>query len=104
MTTATIDLDILNDLFDNQQKLDDVFSSIFDDDPFLSSSTSVKGKSSGSTSSSWEDDKDFFSYDDDYSFDDDGIVCAQKNRNIAYIIMPVVLEIAVFYYSIMYFT
>ena len=37
MTAATLDLDTLDKLFDNQKKLDDIFSSIFDDDSLDSS-------------------------------------------------------------------
>jgi hypothetical protein len=35
MYAATIDRNALNDLFDNQKKLDDLFDSIFDDDNYF---------------------------------------------------------------------
>ncbi|MFK5948868.1 MAG: M43 family zinc metalloprotease, partial [Methylococcales bacterium] len=45
MTTAAIDIDTLNNLFDNQKKLDDIFNSMFDnDDTLIDSSVSHKAR------------------------------------------------------------
>jgi len=35
MSAAAIDTNVLNSLFDNQKRLDDVFDSIFDDDNYF---------------------------------------------------------------------
>ncbi len=40
MSAAVIDSNVLNSLFDNQKKLDDLFDSIFDDDNYFISSAS----------------------------------------------------------------
>jgi len=82
MTAAAIDVNILNDLFDNQKKLDDVFDSLFDDDSFitLDESTAI-----------------IESYT---SFDD---IVPQKSRSLTNIIIPVALEIAIIYYGVLYF-
>ncbi len=40
MSAAIIDSNVLNSLFDNQKKLDDLFDSIFDDDSYFISSAS----------------------------------------------------------------
>jgi len=87
MITAAIDTNILNDLLDNQKKLDDVFDSIFDEDPFLDSSpTSAK----------------YAVFDDNEyaSFNDSDEVNIQSKQRIITFILPVVLEIAVLYYGI----
>ena len=50
MSATTIDPLVLNSLFDNQKRLDDVFNSIFDDDTcFVSSVYSSPSESHGST-------------------------------------------------------
>lgn len=41
MCAAAIDRNVLNNLFDNQKKLDELFDSIFDDDNYLISSVST---------------------------------------------------------------
>lgn len=40
MSAAVIDSNVLNSLFENQNKLDDLFDSIFDDDNYFISSVS----------------------------------------------------------------
>jgi hypothetical protein len=40
MSAAAIDSNVLNNLFDNQKKLDDLFDSVFDDDNYFISSVS----------------------------------------------------------------
>ena len=100
MTTATIDLDTLNDLFENQKKLDDIFSSIFDDDSFLSNSISLNDQPLGS--SGQKSSQDLHS-NEDLSFKAEDKTFVQKKRSITHLIMPVVIEIAVIYYGMMYF-
>ncbi|MDF1582384.1 MAG: hypothetical protein RQ733_08380 [Methyloprofundus sp.] len=94
MTAAAIDLDVLNELFDNQKKLDDIFGSLFDDDSFLnvSSYDEPTPRSSEKKSSQVS-----------YSEDDYADEFTQGSRSILSLVMPVVMEIAVIYYGIMYF-
>jgi len=89
MTTAAIDINTLNDLFDNQQKLDDVFDSIFDEDPFLDSSPSNASQNS-------------YAVDNDYAYFNDKVDNQTTTQSTMQLIMPVVLEIAVLYYGIAY--
>ena len=99
MTAEAIDLNMLNKLFDNQKNLDDVFSSIFDDDPNIySPQPSDEPIFDGG---SWENDQDFH-FNENASFDTDETYVREK-RNIAYSIVPVVLEIVAIYYGISYF-
>ena len=88
MTAATLDLDLLNELFDNQKKLDNILS---DDFSIFKSSTSTS----------------------DYSFEindpkgDQGTVdlsYEQKSRNISFFVLPMVVEIAVITCALMYFS
>lgn len=96
MTAATLDLDTLDKLFDNQKKLDDIFSSIFDDGSLDSSPMSFDDGGLESLS------EEIYSYDDlSYTAEDTTFV--PEKRSIAHIIMPVVLEIAAIYYGIVYF-
>lgn len=92
---TTLDLDTLNNLFDNQKKLDDVFSSIFDDDTSLN--TSVSFDDQIFESSDWDTDEDSFS-NDDLSFDSKGKTFFQNNRSLANIALPVLAEVAIIYY------
>ncbi|NOQ14165.1 MAG: hypothetical protein GQ583_06770 [Methyloprofundus sp.] len=92
MTTAAIDIDVLDELFENQKKLDDVLNSFFDDDSFLSSSIPVDDNVSGSNSV------------EDFSLSSDDNILDQKSRNISYLIVPLILEIAAIYYGVTYFT
>jgi len=95
MNTAAIDTNILNDLFDNQKKLDDVFDSIFDEDPFLDSFPSSASQNS-------------YAVDNDYAYFNANVNVNEKTDNQTstqsslQLIMPVVLEIAVLYYGIAY--
>lgn len=45
MSTVAMNREMLNGLFDNQQKLDELFNSIFDDDDFLINSSSSSNQS-----------------------------------------------------------
>ncbi len=98
MTTAAIDLDVLNELFDNQKKLDDIFGSLFDDDSFLSVSSydeSTYRKSEQKINQATYSKEDFsFNTEDEFP---------QKSRSIASLVMPVLMEIVIIYYGIMYF-
>jgi len=98
MTAAAIDLDTLNELFDNQKKLDDIFGSLFDDDSCLTASSydEPTPRRSGQTSSSasYSRDSSTFNTADEFT---------QDSRSILSLVMPVAVEIAVMYYGIMYF-
>ena len=97
MPTAAIDLDMLNELLDNQKKLDDVFN--FDDDFFLGSSMSYDDELG---SSDQIDSQGYHSYGE-LSFESDDILADQESRSIIYFIVPVAMELAVIYYGVMYF-
>lgn len=90
MTTAAIDIDILDELFENQKKLDDVLNSFFDDDSFL---TSLDDDNVSETSPQ-----------KDFSLDSDDQLLDQENHSIFRIIVPLVVEIAAIYYGVTYFT
>jgi len=94
MTAAAIDLDVLNELFDNQKKLDDIFGSLFDDDSCLSASSYDEPAPKGSGQ---KDNQATYSKD---NFADE---FTQESRSTLSLVMPVVLEIAVIYYGVMYF-
>ncbi len=97
MTAATIDLDTLNNLFDNQKKLDDIFDLMFDEDLLINSSTSFNDKALGNA-------QEVGHYSEELSFnpeEDDFFV--QKKRSAIGFVMPVVMEIAAMYYIIMLF-
>jgi len=93
MTTASIDIDTLDKLFDNQKKLDDIFDSIFDDDSLSSFVTSDEPLIETSS-------KDLYSEKALLSYHEE----TQKKRNIVHLILPVVIEIAVIYYAMMNFS
>jgi len=92
MTSTTIDLDALNDLFENQKKLDDIFSSFFDEDSALSTTLSNEQKSTNNLYSN-----------DDFSFNPTDKTTVKTKQNIVYFVLPVVLEIAALYYGIIFF-
>ncbi len=99
MTAAAIDVDTLNNLFDNQKKLDDIFNSIFDnEDTSISSSFSSNNQSQSSTQASGRDEF----YQEEFALEFDNTVYVPKKQNAIYIVLPVVLEIAAIYYGIMY--
>jgi len=98
MTTAAIDIDILDELFENQKKLDDVLNSFFDDDSFFSSTDDIVPVTNP------QKDSLTFQADEDFSFDSDDKYLAPKSRNIFHIIIPLIAEIVAIYYGIMYFT
>jgi len=92
----TIDINALNDLLDNQKKLDDVFNSIFDEDPFVDSTAVLNNSTFGGS-------QDFYSNDEDILFNNKNKQTGQTERSTVSFIMPIVLEIAVLYYGILYF-
>lgn len=90
MNTAPIDRNILNGLFDNQKKLDELFDSIFDDDNFISS------PSSSSQSASYYP---TFDVDSQLSYSDGNVNGSSLSikRNSYYYVLTVALEIAAIY-------
>jgi len=92
---GTIDINALNDLLDNQKKLDDVFNSIFDEAPFVESTPVLNNSTFGGGN------QDFHSNDEDILFNNKQT--GQTERSTVSSIMPIVLEIAVLYYGILHF-
>jgi len=92
----TIDINALNDLLDNQKKLDDVFNSIFDEDPFVDSTPVLNNSRVGGS-------QGFHSNEEDIYFNNNDKAISQTERSTVSFIMPIVLEIAVLYYGILYF-
>ena len=95
MTTATIDLDTLDKLFDNQKKLDDVFNSFFDDD-FLDSPIPPYNNQALENSSQ-KNSQDVYSTEN-LSFHAEDNYFIQKKRNVTSFLLPIVLEVAAIYY------
>jgi hypothetical protein len=100
MSAEAIDLDMLNKLFDNQKNLDNVFSSIFDDEPVIST-TSLPSDELIFDGGSWDDDKGF-NFNNSASFNTDEAY-SQKKNNLPIAIISVVLEIVAIYLGISYF-
>lgn len=92
MTSPTIDLDTLNDLFENQKKPDDILSSFFDDDSALSTTLSNEQKSTNNLYSN-----------DDFSFNPTDKTTVKTKQNIVYFVLPVVFEIAALYITVSFF-
>ena len=99
MTAISIDLDMLDELLDNQKKLDNIFNSIFEDDSFLSTTPSTSHARRNSTQQS----RQVLNDNEDFSFNTQDKAYTQTSRGLAHIAIPVVLEIAVICYGIMYF-
>ncbi|OAI14067.1 hypothetical protein A1359_01285 [Methylomonas lenta] len=92
MYTAAIDGNVLNGLFDNQKKLDDLFDSIFDDDNYFISSAS----SSSPTEKR-------YSAERQYSPSSSRVTEAlweMKNRSPYFFMLPITLEVAVIYFVV----
>ncbi len=120
MTTAVqLDLDLLNELFDNQKLLDNGSTnsktSIFDDDdlfntpiieedPFLKDSLSFNDPSLGISGQNDSFDLADFQASQDLNFDFDDDMFESKNKNVLTIVVPVVMEIAVISCGIIYFS
>ena len=91
MSTVAIESNMLNGLFDNQKKLDELFDSIFDDDNyFISSSSTSSSSQSGSRHSAYE-------VESQYSVKKSPL--AIKQNPISYV-LPIVLEIAAIYWIV----
>ncbi len=90
MNTTAIDLDMLNELLENQKKLDDIaFDLSFEDDLFLSDFPAP--------------DKQKATYKSTYSVEDTPLDIP-KTHSLAYFVVPVSAEIAAISYSIIHFT
>lgn len=91
MSAAAIDRNVLNGLFENQKKLDDLFDSIFDDgNYFISSESSSQSESSYAASSSLR------SMTPKPNRVRESLVTI-KERCPYFFLLPVVLEIAAIY-------
>ncbi|BCG65093.1 MAG: hypothetical protein methR_P2908 [Methyloprofundus sp.] len=99
MNTAAIDLDMLDELFENQKKLDAAFNLSFDDDLFLESLTPTD-KPKTSHRQNTED----FNANKKMAFKIEDPAATQQTRGLAYIVVPVAVEIAAISYSIIHFT
>lgn len=97
MSTAAIDTHVLNSLFDNQQRLEDVFNSIFDDDSyFIGSDYST---AAGTASSADAPSRSCPSKPNRVS---DSWQTFNKRYHRFYL-LPVVLEIAAIYWIVAHF-
>ncbi len=101
MTTATIDIDSLNKLFDNQKRLDDIFDSVFDEDPFLSSATPFSDYAK-KQEKSYNQTASEYSQNNDILYGTGKTALAQRMLNMAYFVLPAI-ELAGIYYGISYF-
>ncbi len=98
MTTSTlqIDLDVLDELFNNQKKLDEM--ALFDDEFLFGGSSTPSQKTQNNSPR-----LDTFGSTDDFSYSDNDITDVQS-RSMTRFIAPVILEMAALYYGITYFT
>jgi len=101
MTTKSIelDLDLLNELFDNQKKLDDL---LLDDESFLGDSMSFgNGSSGGSDLDESLNIVDFSSHSSS-PFDSEDLALDQSKQKVMYFYVPMVLEVVAIVYGLMY--
>ena len=92
MNTVAIDRNTLNDLFDNQKKMDELFDSIFDDDNYFINSSSSSSQA-GSRRSTLD-------VESQSSYGGDSVkepLLAIRKHNPYYFVLPIVLEIAAIY-------
>jgi hypothetical protein len=93
MNTIAIDSNALNNLFDNQKKLDDLFDSIFDDNSFfINSAPSSQTVSRKST----------VDIDRQITYGSGNVkesLLGIKHNTLFYM-LPIVLEIALFYLAV----
>lgn len=90
MSVAAIDTKVLNSLFDNQKRLDDVFDSIFDDENyFISSVYSSPSRSDCSAVSASRS----------FAPQRESLLTLREQYPHAYL-LPVVLEIAAIYWVV----
>lgn len=99
MTAAAIqlDLDLLDELFDNQKKLD----AALDEDFFIGSPMLFEEKGDSSQKSNLGFGEAYLK--DDFVFDFDDSLFDKESRSIYSVVVPVVLEIAIIAYGLMYF-
>lgn len=94
MNSVSIDINTLNDLFDNQKKMDELFDSIFDDDNYFVDSSSSSSSKTVSSYSSYDEESPI-------SYGNDSVKeshLAIRIQNPYYFILPVVLEIGAIYW------
>lgn len=97
MGTTAIDIDMLNELFDNQKNLDDIFNEDF----FLDSSMTITGDTHDTSTPEESFDINF---NENVSSNPKNKYLSQGNQRIVNLLVPVILEVAVISYCIMYFT
>lgn len=95
MTAAAFDPNLLNSLFDNQKKLDDLFDAIFDDDNVFASNvaSSLSLASSGYASDPAPSRQHYPGRDTTLTI---------KPRHPGFLVLPIVLEVALIYAVIAY--
>ena len=101
MTTVAVDLDLLNELIDNQKKLDDVLDSMFDEALFLSSSKSVSDHAPEVSTQKGRQDLVGFNSNEDMSFNFEDESVDQKNRKIIYYV-AMAAEVSAIAYGLSY--
>lgn len=97
MGTTAIDIDMLNELFDNQKNLDDIFNEDF----FLDSSMTITGDTHDTSTPEESFDINF---NENVSSNPKNKYLSHGNQRIVNLLVPVILEVAVISYCIMYFT
>ena len=99
MSATAIDLEMLNELLDNQKKMDDVFLSFFDDDESFLDEPVLVSKEANEASSQ------YLQTSDESSFDSEDAFVVDKSQGVTRFIVPLVaMEVAVISCSIMYFS
>ena len=94
MSTVAIDSNVLNNLFDNQKKLDDLFDSVFDDDNyFISSVSSSPSENLYAVSSTTR------SFAAKQSRVSESLLTI-KEQHPYFFVLPVMLEIAAIYFVV----
>ncbi len=91
MNTIAIDRDMLNGLFDNQKKLDDLFDSIFDEDDYFINSSPSPSQSENLCPA--------FEVENQFSYSSGNIkelLLAIKQNHFFYL-LPIIVEITVIY-------
>jgi len=97
MATAAIDANMLNELFDNQKNLDDIFN-----DDFFLDGPMITGDVSSETSILKEELE--FNSNKDMSFNSVNKYFLKDRRLIITLLVPVILEVAAIFFCISYFT
>ncbi len=94
MSAIVLDRNALNGLFENQQKLDSLFDSIFDDDSFYISSTPVSVQSVTRSSE--------FKVDRPVEYKRSAVIesVSAMNHHPYFFVLPVTLELSVIYWLV----